>query len=52
MCEDFLPRTRELTQGRGVDIVLGAIGEPVRRQSLAILAPFGRLVVFGTSNNE
>jgi len=50
--EDFLQSTRELTQGRGVDIVLEAIGEPVRSQSLAILAPLGRLIVFGNSNNE
>lgn len=49
---DFLQETRELTQGRGVDIVLEAIGEPVRSQSLAILAPFGRLVVFGNSNDD
>jgi NADPH2:quinone reductase len=50
--EDFLQGTLELTQGRGVDIVLEAIGEPVRSQSLAILAPFGRLVIFGSSNDE
>jgi NADPH2:quinone reductase len=50
--EDFLQSTCELTQGRGVDIVLEAIGEPVRSQSLAILAPFGRLIVFGNSNNK
>lgn len=50
--DDFLPRTRELTGGRGVDIVLEAIGEPVRSQSLSILAPFGRLIVFGNSNDE
>jgi NADPH2:quinone reductase len=48
----FLQSTRELTQGRGVDIVLEAIGEPVRSQSLAILAPLGRLVIFGNSNDD
>lgn len=48
---DFLRGVRELTDGRGVDIVLEAIGEPIRSQSLSILAPFGRLVIFGNSND-
>ncbi|QBD79521.1 NADPH:quinone reductase [Ktedonosporobacter rubrisoli] len=50
--DSFQERTRELTHGRGVDIVLEAIGEPVRSQSLSILAPFGRLVIFGNANDE
>lgn len=37
------------TDGRGVDIALDAHGEPTRSQSLAVLAPFGRLVVFGNA---
>jgi len=48
---DFLRSVRELTNGRGVDIVLEAIGEPIRSQSLSLLAPFGRLVIFGNANN-
>lgn len=50
--DDFLQGTRELTRGRGVDIVLEAIGEPVRSQSLEILAPLGRLVIFGNANDS
>ncbi|GLV59905.1 NADPH:quinone reductase [Dictyobacter sp. S3.2.2.5] len=49
--ENFLEETRALTSGRGVDIVLEAIGEPIRSQSLSILAPFGRLVIFGNAND-
>lgn len=49
--DDFQERARELTNGRGVDIVLEAIGEPVRSQSLSILAPFGRLVIFGNASD-
>lgn len=37
----------EATHGKGVDIVLNARGEPTRSQSLNVLAPLGRLVVFG-----
>lgn len=49
--DDFLQSVRELTDGRGVDIVLEAVGEPIRSQSLSILAPFGRLVIFGNTND-
>ncbi|GHO69160.1 NADPH:quinone reductase [Ktedonobacter sp. SOSP1-52] len=50
--DDFLQQTQELTQGRGVDVILEAIGEPVRSQSLTVLAPFGRLVIFGNASDE
>lgn len=50
--DEFIPRVREITAGRGVDVVLEAIGEPVRSQSLSLLAPFGRLVIFGGANDS
>ena len=37
--------------GRGVDIALDARGEPTRSQNLALLAPFGRLIVYGNASN-
>jgi NADPH2:quinone reductase len=37
----------EANQGRGVDVVLEMTGGPVFDQSLAALAPLGRLAVFG-----
>ena len=49
---EFLSSARELTNGRGVDIVLEAVGEPIRSQSLTILAPFGRLVIFGNAGDD
>lgn len=36
-----------LTDGRGADVVLEMVGGPFFDQSLAALAPFGRLVVYG-----
>jgi len=45
--EDFEATTRDLTSGRGPDIVLESLGGDVFRRSLALLAPLGRLVVLG-----
>lgn len=45
--EDFGTAVTEATEGRGVDLVLDPIGGAIRAQSLAALAPFGRVVAFG-----
>ncbi len=42
----------EETDRKGIDIVLDARGEPTRRQSLSVLAPFSRLVVFGDASGN
>ena len=42
----------EATDGKGVDIILDASGEPTRSQNLPLLARFGRLVVFGNASNN
>jgi NADPH2:quinone reductase len=44
---DMTAALREANEGRGVDIVLEMTGGPVFDQSLAALAPLGRLAVFG-----
>ncbi len=44
---DMRAALREANEGRGVDIVLEMTGGPVFDQSLAALAPLGRLAVFG-----
>lgn len=44
---DLTAALREANEGRGVDIVLEMTGGPVFDQSLAALAPLGRLAVFG-----
>lgn len=41
---------RNATQGKGVDLVLEMTGGEVARQSLALLAPFGRSVVYGNAS--
>ena len=45
--EDFVARVRELTEGRGVDVILDIIGAAYLERNLASLAPEGRLVVIG-----
>ena len=45
--EDFLARVRELTDGKGVDVVLDSLGGPISLHSFRALRPGGRLVVFG-----
>jgi NADPH2:quinone reductase len=42
--EDFVPRIREATGGRGVDVVLDMVGGDYLPRNLAVLAPEGRLV--------
>lgn len=44
---EFEATTRDLTGGRGPDVVLDSLGGDVFRRSLALLAPLGRLVVLG-----
>ena len=47
--EDFAKRIRELTDGRGVDVVVDHIGEATWRKSLRSLAKGGRLVTCGAT---
>jgi len=48
----FAEEVREATGGRGVDVVIGAVGGEVRDQGLALLAPFGRYVELGKQGME
>src|SRR4029079_1373892 len=45
--EDFLARVRELTGGKGVDVVLDSLGGPISFRSFRALRRGGRFVVFG-----
>jgi NADPH:quinone reductase-like Zn-dependent oxidoreductase len=48
---DWPDRVRELTAGRGVDVLLEMTGGPALDQGLSVLAPFGRAVVYGTASS-
>jgi synaptic vesicle membrane protein VAT-1 len=47
--EDFETRTREITNGRGVELILDAVGGESWKKGYRILAPTGRLGMFGIS---
>ncbi len=47
--EDFATRVQEITNGRGVELALDAVGGPSFSQSYGCLAPTGRLGMFGVS---
>ena len=48
--EDFAARTREITDGAGVDVVYDSVGQATFMQSLDCLRPMGMMVSFGQSS--
>ncbi|MEJ2223090.1 MAG: quinone oxidoreductase [Desulfobacterales bacterium] len=48
--EDFAERTREITGGKGVDVVYDSVGQATFMQSLDCLRPMGMMVSFGQSS--
>ena len=50
--DDFVARTRELTNGRGVDVVYDSVGKATVHRSLDCLAPRGLLVSFGNASGK
>jgi len=47
---DFAAATREATGGKGVDLILDSTAGEVYASSLEVLAPFGRIVVYGQAS--
>ena len=47
---DFAERIKELTQGRGVDLVLDSVGRATFAGSLKCLAPFGHVILYGAAS--
>jgi synaptic vesicle membrane protein VAT-1 len=48
--EDFEARTREITGGRGVELILDAVGGESWKKGYRVLAPTGRMGMFGVSS--
>ncbi len=48
--EDFEKRTTEITRGRGVELILDAVGGESFKKGYRLLAPTGRLGMFGMSS--
>jgi len=48
--ENFSSRAREITDGKGVDVVYDSVGQTTFMQSLDCLRPMGMMVSFGQSS--
>ena len=48
--EDFAERTRQITDGKGVDVVYDSVGQATFMKSLDCLRPMGIMVSFGQSS--
>jgi NADPH2:quinone reductase len=45
--QDFAEEAKKLTDGKGVDLILDAVGKPTFEKGLKCLAPFGHLLLYG-----
>jgi len=50
--ENFVPRVKELTGGKGVNVVYDSVGLATYQGSLDVLRPRGLLVLFGQSSGK
>lgn len=50
--EDFVARVKEITGGRGVDVVYDSVGQATFMKSLDCLRPMGMMVSFGQSSGK
>ncbi|WP_040948852.1 quinone oxidoreductase family protein [Gorillibacterium massiliense] len=50
--ENFSQAVNEITEGKGVNIIMDSIGGEITEESMGCLANYGRLVVFGNSSGK
>lgn len=50
--EDFAARVREITSGKGVDVVMDSVGKSTFEGSLNSLKPFGMMITFGNASGK
>ena len=52
LTDGFLAAVKEITEGRGVDVVVDVVGGDLMTDSLRALAPLGRLLVLGFTGGQ
>ena len=50
--QDFAEEAKKLTDGKGVDLILDAVGEPTFAKGLKCLAPFGHAILYGQAGGS
>lgn len=50
--EDFVARVKEITGGKGVDVVMDSVGKDTFDGSLDCLKPFGMMISFGNASGK
>jgi len=48
--QDYVDEVKRLTNGRGVDLIVDALGGPEWARNTSVLAPIGHLICFGWAN--
>lgn len=49
--KDFSDEVKEITNGKGADVILDTVGGENFEKSMKCLAPFGRIITFGHAND-
>ncbi len=49
---DWAEQVKKATDGKGPDVILEMVGGDIAEKSLQILAPFGRMVVYGAAGGQ
>lgn len=50
--EDFVARVKDITGGKGVDVVMDSVGKDTFDGSLDCLKPFGMMITFGNASGK
>ena len=48
--DDFAAEAMRLTGGRGLDLILDAVGKPTFEKGIGCLAPFGHIILYGSAS--